>query len=121
MDQYLEKDARDRKAQPSHELSALHHKLYGGSAAHHAGSVYYALVCRVLLGDAATTRDAKTELVDGSDLFEEGKERRVLKSGAHALVGETGGVVVRFREFVSFREEVWSPPRPAPPFYREAV
>lgn len=64
--------------------------------------VYFALVCRYVLGTPAVTRDGDTEL-SGADLFVNA-EKSKLQPGFDSLVAEAGDdcLVKRFREFVVF-------------------
>jgi hypothetical protein len=101
-------------------LRPLHNKLYAKNVKH-GGDVFYALVCRAVLGAPASTRDGRTVLAAGgagasdggvgagaggasaaSTRLFENAERRSLAGGAHALLAEKGDVITRFREVVVF-------------------
>jgi hypothetical protein len=116
--------------QPSTELEGLHKELYPNGEADHPGDVCYALVCRVAMGYSIRTQgrrsllpnDRQLTAMDGKAasankcVFPEGPGRpangRVLVElplpqgqrsfSYHSLIAETGGLVDRFREFVTF-------------------
>ena len=98
IDQYLTKDPAWKGNLPDHELHLLHKKLYERGVKH-AGDVFYALVCRVALGEPVVTEDGTTGR-DGEKIFQ--KSRSTLKGGKTSLVAELGDKLRRFREFVIF-------------------
>ena len=72
--------------------------------------VYYLLLCRVLLGAVARTRDGATCMDGGGGCFATTQNRELVtvpgSSPAvhfHSLLAETGGRVQRHREFIVFR------------------
>ena len=89
------------------ELKPLHDMLYRGGVKH-PGDVYYLLLCRVVMGHYVRTDDAETILNSGGESVW-AKDERVLAQIAdtpfhyHSLVAETGGVIRRHREFLSFK------------------
>jgi hypothetical protein len=89
------------------ELSELHQKLYGSNR--HPTRVRYALVCRVLLGKPARTKDGKTHMASEIPLYEDGSRSSLaaVSDGSHpdSLVVELGGRKHRFREFVVFHQD----------------
>ena len=99
-------------------LAKLHSKLYGRGVRHQK-DVRYALICRVALGDFATTIDGETSSAAKSPsassaaaadpsgspkgLFLNAKKKDELAGGKHALVVQTGGAIkTPYREFVVF-------------------
>jgi hypothetical protein len=100
-------------------LHKLHQKLYKFGIKH-AQDVYYALVCRVALGNPSVTQDGSTEIASpcpsqasaagsGSSstvarrrLFVDDSNKSALTSGGHSLLAETGGQVQRYREIIVF-------------------
>ena len=99
IDQYVTVDASLRLNKPDDPLHPLHQKLYRRNAKH-GGSVYYALVCRVVLGTPTRAKNGSDD-VDGQPLWADsaaGEQQRELASGRHALLGELGETIVRFRE-----------------------
>lgn len=112
-DQYTY-DTSGRNDRAYNDHPELHAKLYSDSHRHPdrrndgiLGNVYYVLVCRAALGSFIVSRDGQTTL-DGEKLFPfTERERRPITGVSppvhhHALIGETGGQVDRYREFVVF-------------------
>jgi len=92
---------------------ALHSQLYSDSHRHPdrradgiLGNVYYVLVCRATLGAFAVSRDGRNT-IEGERLFPM-TDRELLPIGGvwgahhHALVGDTGDIIDRYREFIFF-------------------
>ena len=97
--------------------SELHRRLYGNTN-RHQGSVFYVLVCRVLLGYPARTQQAgqrATHMETGEHLFPIGfRELSTIPNvtpptNYHSLIAELGQAIVRYREFVVFRGEYVCP------------
>ncbi|CAE7213394.1 unnamed protein product [Symbiodinium natans] len=100
IDQYLTQDPEWKGNKPEHELYNLHKKLYERGVKH-ATHVYYALVCRVALGDPFVTKDGKTCARTEKPIFVKGR-KEALRHGRTSLVAELGGKIQRYREFVIF-------------------
>lgn len=111
IDQYT---GPDEELQIEGELRELHAQLYRDTGVAHAGSLYYAFVCRTTLGCAVHSEDGFKSL-SGDQIFEGGPRgpraelARVpdeyLKADAdvvrhNSLVVELGHTIRRFREFV---------------------
>jgi hypothetical protein len=92
----------------------LHQRLYSDSYRHPdrradgiLGNVYYVIVCRATLGAFAVSRDGQTT-IEGEPLFPmTDRELRQITGVTppvhhHALVGETGERIDRYREFIVF-------------------
>ena len=112
-DQYTY-DTSGRNDRAYNDHPELHAKLYSDSHRHPdrrndgiLGNVYYVLVCRAALGSFVVSRDGQTTL-EGEKLFPfTDRELRPITGVSppvhhHALIGETGGQVDRYREFVVF-------------------
>ena len=93
--------------------SDLHRRLYGSSY-RHQGSVFYVLVCRVLLGYPARTQEMSpkaTHMETRQALFPIGFRELAPIPGVtpptsyHSLIAELGINIMRYREFVLFHGE----------------
>ncbi|KAJ1462281.1 hypothetical protein M885DRAFT_506458 [Pelagophyceae sp. CCMP2097] len=87
--------------------STSRNKLYPSESDVPRGQVSYALVCRVVLGNAVETRDGVHDVVDGEDVFVGAPHgmhalRTLRRVGAHAVVASAGADCKgkRLREFV---------------------
>ena len=112
-DQYTyDRSGRNDRAYNDHP--ELHAKLYSDSNRHPDrrndgifGNVYYVLVCRAALGAFVVSRDGSTT-VEGEDLFPfTDRELRPITGVSppvhhHALIGDTGDQIDRYREFIVF-------------------
>lgn len=125
INQYVVSENACRSGGP---LDELHRELYGPGAPRPA-NVFYAFVCRALLGYAVRTKDGATDLDSQAaaaagggaasgkpaPLFAHSKRRELafipaekgLPAGEryHSILVETGGKVKRHREFVVFHSE----------------
>jgi hypothetical protein len=90
--------------------SDLHRRLYGNSY-RHQGSVFYVLVCRVVLGYPARTQEvgpSARHMETGQGLFPVGFRELSSIPGVtppisyHSLIAELGIKIMRYREFVLF-------------------
>ncbi|CAE7772735.1 NEIL3 [Symbiodinium sp. CCMP2592] len=101
VDQYLTKDPEWKGNELEHELQPLHKKLYERGVKH-ATNIYYALVCRVALGEVAVTKDGETCAKTGKAIFQAQRRDALKKRRGRSLVAELGGKIERYREFVIF-------------------
>lgn len=101
IDQYTTLDTKFQKDGP---IAELHEKLY--KAQMQPMRVRYALVCRVALGRSAHTKDGKTRVDDGEEVFGDDARSKLAPladgSAPTSLVAELGDRIARFREFVVF-------------------
>jgi hypothetical protein len=101
IDQYVTEDA----AFGDHE--GLHFQLFLDDQ-RHEGHLFYALLCRVAFGHFCRTRDARTIMDTRESLWSSTKRELAAIPGTsppelfHGLLGETGGALMRYREFVTF-------------------
>lgn len=83
----------------------LHKELYG--QVRHPGKVYYAFLCRVAFGHFCVTKDARTD-ASGASIWSSAQRELAYIPGVsppepfHGLLGETGGSIQRYREFITF-------------------
>jgi len=111
VDQYCASD------KPGSGLDRLHMSLYSSWGKPHLGNVYYAFVCRCILGCPITTKDGHVSMVDGARVFNS-DDRRELPGirgtdppiHYHSLIVEAGPAsegyaLARHREFVIFRAQ----------------
>jgi len=98
-DQYATVDAG-----PTRALGELHCKLY--RTIEHPGKVYYLLLCRVVLGYAARTKDGSTTSDASQGIWAKQNKELACITGTnihhHSLIAETGGVLKRHREYMQF-------------------
>lgn len=107
IDQYAREDPRFESGGP---LTKLHSKLFTFKNKH-PGLVRYALVCQVLLGNAAYTNDGKEKMSDGSPLYADASSSSLAPFSdstvvPDSLIAEKGGSCEnKFREFVVFKSD----------------
>jgi hypothetical protein len=98
-DQYVTEDAKFG------DHAELHKELY--NRVRHPGKVYYVFLCRVAFGNYCTTRDARTDDTGASIWSSNQRELAYIpgvapKEPFHGLLGEVGGAIQRYREFITF-------------------
>jgi len=91
----------------SADLSDLHKELYDNLRIPHPGECYYFFICRVVLGHAIHTKDGHVD-ESGRNIWSiNHRELSIIRGSSppvihHSLVAETGAVIQRFREIISF-------------------
>jgi len=87
----------------------LHKILFEGTGFKHPGQLFYVFFCRALLGFRIRTQDGSKDLDNpGQSVWSsEQRELAVVKGSSppvlhHCLLAETGGKLMRFREFVIY-------------------
>ena len=122
-DQYVMADSEygdDIKYNPD---STLHERLYGLRSSRgpqlHPGDVFYMLAVRVVLGYPVRTQEAGPKACEMKGLGVSSQRERVFpttfkelnyipdvrpKMHYHSLIAETGVYILRYREFVVFRD-----------------
>jgi len=87
----------------------LHQELYVKNGVRKPeGPLFYCFLCRVALGHALRTVDGQTDMDAGGQLWSSEKRELAMipqmspPEPYHSLVGELGGCLKRFREFVVF-------------------
>ena len=98
IDQYTTAD--DRYAREGDPLRDLHQKIYAKGVAH-PKRVRYVLVCRVVLGTPARTKDGRTRLDAADEPLFTSEKRDELRPGDHSVIAEGR----TFREFVVFNND----------------
>ena len=99
---------RSAKEESNNNLHKLHKQIYQGRL--HPQNVFYCLISRVQLGKRiAFTQDGKTHMGSNSCRVFSDKDRRTLApfqgEKPTSLIGEPGGRVDTFREYVVFEPE----------------
>eukprot|EP01062_Namystynia_karyoxenos_P015138 TRINITY_DN15499_c0_g1_i1.p1 TRINITY_DN15499_c0_g1~~TRINITY_DN15499_c0_g1_i1.p1 ORF type:complete len:1592 (+),score=390.03 TRINITY_DN15499_c0_g1_i1:94-4776(+) len=89
------------------EWQDIERRLYRDGVSHPGGRVYYVLVCRVICGAYAVTKDSETQVDTGKPVFATAAKRELAftASGGHycSLLAELGQKILRYREFIVFR------------------
>eukprot|EP00927_Polykrikos_kofoidii_P085934 TRINITY_DN9485_c0_g1_i2.p1 TRINITY_DN9485_c0_g1~~TRINITY_DN9485_c0_g1_i2.p1 ORF type:complete len:756 (-),score=95.60 TRINITY_DN9485_c0_g1_i2:194-2461(-) len=98
------------------ETGDLNELLYCAYGLTHPGEIFYSFAIKVALGMPVSTKDAETDLATGGSVWATSDKRQLAvipntdpPIHYHSLVAETGGKVVRHREFVVFNGDLTVP------------